>query len=176
MASILPGSAMAISLSILRFRPIPAFLQPFINSLYLMFRCRQAALRRTIHMPRKSLLRLRRSTRALTAALTTASLARRYCRFGAPRCPFTALRILFLDRRLAAPFLTRGISAFLSDWHFNNLFLLAAADRSREASYAYLLYVTYLPNSFLIVLATAPCTIAVPPILLLRLALLPLMR
>jgi len=103
------GSAMAISLSIFRFRAILAFFKPLMNWLYRTPRCRHAALNRVIHRPRKSRFLSLRPMRALTSARTVASLASRYSRPAEPRWPLTALRIRFFDWRRAAPFLTLGI-------------------------------------------------------------------
>jgi hypothetical protein len=118
--------------------------------------------------------------RALTAARTAATLAERYSRPPGPRWPFTALRIRFFARRLAEPFLTLGISAFLKE----SLFFSACWRQlitGREASLQlvkrlWFYFRTYLPKLILIVLAVAPVKVAGPPIRLRRLALLPLIR
>jgi hypothetical protein len=107
------GSSIAISLNIFLFRAMLAFLQPLMNSLYLIPRWRHAALNLVIHKPRKSRFLRLLSIRALTFARTPASFASRYSLPAAPRWPFTAFKIRFLAWRLAAPFLTLGISAFL---------------------------------------------------------------
>lgn len=102
------GSAIAISLSILRLRLILAFLQPFISWLYLRPRARQAAVRRVIHNALKLLLRSFLPALAKTSDLTLASFASRYNLLD-PRLPLMALRILFFGLRLAKPFFALGI-------------------------------------------------------------------
>ena len=84
MASNAAGSAIAISLSILRFRAMPAFDNACMNRLYRMPLCRQAAVIRVIHNALKLRLRLLRSRVAHTSARNVLCLARRYRRELAP--------------------------------------------------------------------------------------------
>jgi hypothetical protein len=118
--------------------------------------------------------------RALTAALTAATLAERYSRPAGPRWPFTALRIRFFALRLAEPFLTLGISAFLEKSIFSSACwrqLIAGREASSQLiGRLWFYFLTYLPKLILIDLAAAPLKVAGPPMRLRRLAFLPLIR